>query len=346
MEKPLNNSRAYQDLLKNVVRSINEVRTKVALGLSSEQVKLYYLIGGMIIEKQLAQGWGKSVVEKLSADIEKRLGITEGFSSQNLWYMRQFFLEYKDDAEQLQMAGMIPWGQNILIISKVKDHKERKYYLQATANMGWSRSVLLNQIKANAYKNHKVTPKQHNFIKTLPGRLQEQANEILKSKYNLGFLGITEPIRERELEKRLVEKLKNFILELGYGFCYIGNQYKLSLKTKEYYTDLLFFHRSLRCLVAIDLKMEAFEPEYAGKMNFYLNLLDDTLKMKNENASIGIILCADKDSVEVDYALKGIGTPIAVAEYELKKNVPRKLQKQLPSPQELLAVIKAEMKTS
>ncbi len=210
--------------------------------------------------------------------------------------------------------------------------------------MGWSRNVLLNQIKANAFIRHKQFPKQHNFKKTLPTHLQVQADEMLKGTYDFGFLGVNRPMHERQLENRLIEKLKYFILELGYGFSYIGSQHRLELGRKEYFVVLLFFHRKLRCLVAIDLKIASFEPEFAGKMNFYLNLLDDMVRMSDENPSIGIILCAEKNSVEVDYALKGIEKPIAVAEYQLKKSIPKALKGQLPSVKELTELIMREIK--
>lgn len=335
---------AYRALLKEVKFVIQRARVKAAFLLNREQVQLYYHVGKCIVEKQLAEEWGKGVVEQLSIDLQKELGSAEGFSPQNLWFMRQFYVEYKDDDELLNLASFVPWGQNILVVSKIKKREERKYYLQATARMGWSRNVLLNQIKANAYKRHRQLPKQHNFRKALPAHLQEQADEMLKSNYNLDFLGISKPMHERQFENRLIEKLKYFILELGYGFSFIGNQYRLALNAKEYFVDLLFFHRKLRCLVAIDLKIGSFEPEFAGKMNFYLNLLDERIRMKDENPSIGIILCAEKNSVEVEYALKGIDKPIAVSEYLLKKTIPKKLQKQLPTAKELSALIRVEFK--
>ncbi len=335
---------AYNALLNEVKSEVIKARLKAASLLNSEQVRLYYNVGRCIVEKQHSEAWGKSVVEKLSHDLQKELGSSEGFSPQNLWYMRQFYSEYKGNKEMLSMASMIPWGQNIVIFSKIKRKEERKYYFKATSQLGWSRNVLLNQIKANAYGRHKKLPKQHNFRKALPSHLQGQADEMLKSKYNLDFLGINKPIHERQFENRLIERIKKFILELGYGFSFIGNQYRIQLNAKEYFVDLLFFHRHLQCLVAIDLKIGSFEPEFAGKMNFYLNLLDDQVKLVNENPSIGIILCAEKNSVEVEYALKGINKPIAVSEYELRKTIPKKLQKQLPSSKELSDLISTEFK--
>lgn len=353
----------YASFLKDIIKKISETKITVARVINSELTKLYWTIGEMISEKQKEQGWGKNVIEKLAIDIKKNTGSVTGFSPHNLWFMKQFYEEYHDREflKQLvselklkqpvsvlkngfQVLELLPWGHHILLMQKTKKDRKRIYYLLASIECGWSRSVLLNQIKANAFKNHKQLPKQHNFQQALPFHLQEQADEMLKSKYNLEFLGITRPMLEREFENKLLEKLKQFILELGYGFSFIGNQYRLELNRKEYFVDLLFFHRRLRCLVAIDLKIGTFEPEFAGKMNFYLNLLDDKARMENENPSIGIILCAEKNSVVVDYALKGIDKPIAVSEYQLQKSVPRKLQRQLPSAKELTELIKNEFK--
>ncbi|MBI4645175.1 MAG: DUF1016 family protein, partial [Bacteroidia bacterium] len=230
-------------------------------------------------EKQNEYGWGKSIVEKLSIDLNNLFDGRDGFSPQNLWYMRQFYQEYKEFPELFKLALNIPWGQNILIMSKVKNIEERKYYLKATAGNSWSRSVLLNQIKADAYQVYLENPKKHNFKLALPEYLAEQAEETLKSKYNLDFLGITKPILERQFENLMVENVKKLILELGYGFCFIGNQYRLYLGKKYYDVDLLFFHRKLRCLVAIELKTTEFEPEHSGKLDYYLELLNNQMKV-------------------------------------------------------------------
>ena len=220
-------------------------------------------------------------------------------------------------------------------MSKIKDIKEREYYLKATAGNAWSRSVLLNQIKAEAYQTYLENPKTHNFNQVLPEHLAEQADETLKSKYNLEFLGVNKPILERQLENLMVENVKKLILELGYGFCFIGNQYRLYLGNKYYDVDLLFFHRKLRCLVAIELKTTEFEPEYSGKLDFYLELLNKQKRLPDENPSIGIILCAEKDSIEVEYSLNVAKNPISVADYQLTKKLPQKLKGKLPSVREL-----------
>jgi predicted nuclease of restriction endonuclease-like (RecB) superfamily len=255
----------------------------------------------------------------LSVDLLQEFPETAGFSPRNLWDMKRFYEFYVLADEKLrQLVAVLPWKHNLLIMSKVNSIEEAKYYIEQTHEMNWSRDVLLNFIKADSYKNAKLQPKLHNFDKTLPEHMLEQADEILKSTYSLGFLGVAKPIKELELEKRLVEKIKFLLLELGTGFSFIGNQYRLMLNNKEYRSDLLFFNRRLRALVAIDLKMGEFEPEFVGKMNFYLGLLNDQVKQEDENPSIGIILCASKDCVEVEVALRDFNKPISIADYQLQ----------------------------
>jgi predicted nuclease of restriction endonuclease-like (RecB) superfamily len=220
--------------------------------------------------------------------------------------MRSFYLAYRCNPNLVQLAREIPWFSNVMIFEKVKETKGQEYYLKYTSECGWSRNVLLNQIKAKAYERHVLAPKQHNFAETLPEHLAEQADEAMKDVYMLDFLGIGKPVIEREMELRMVNRIRDVILEMGYGFAFLGNQYRLSLEGKDYFIDLLFYHRRLKSLVAVELKSGVFLPEYAGKMNFYLNLLDDLVREPEENPSIGIILSADRNRVEVEYALRGL----------------------------------------
>lgn len=335
----IKNIETYQVFFQEVIQTINTTRLKTYKSLTRHHLSLNFEIGKLIVENQEKEGWGKSVVDTLSKDINKVIDGVRGYSPQNLWNMRQFYLEYKDNSELFEFALQIPWGQNLLIIQKVKSEQERFYYLKSTIELGWSRAVLLNQIKANAYKHHLANSKQHNFEKVLPTYLVEQAKEALKSKYNLDFLGITEPISERELENRLIERVRDMLMELGYGFCFIGNQYRLKLNDKEYYIDLLFYHRILKCLVAVDLKVVDFEPEFAGKMNFYLELLDQKIREEDDNPSIGIILCPEKDDIEVEYALKTSNKPIGVAEYQLTHQLPKQLKGKIPTKEEIKQIL-------
>ncbi len=325
----------YKELLATIIETIHAARFRAYQSLNKHHLSLNFSIGKLIVESQAEQGWGKSIVDTLSKDINKTIDGVKGYSPQNLWNMRQFYLEYKENSELLELAMQVPWGQNLLVIHKVKEEERRKYYLRSTIELGWSRAVLLNQIKAKAYEHHLGNDKQNNFQQTLPAHLSEQAVEALKSEYNLDFLGITQPVLERELENRLIANIKDLLMELGYGFCFIGNQYRLKLNDKEYFVDLLFYHRILKCLVVVDLKVVEFEPEFAGKMNFYLELLDEQAKQEDDNPTIGIILCPEKDDIEVEYALRTSSKPIGVAEYKLTHDLPEKFKGKIPTAEEI-----------
>ena len=240
----------------------------------------------------------------------------------------------------------IPWKHNILIIQKVKDPKARVFYLEQTIKNRYSNTVLLHQIKANAYEHYISKPSQHNFATALPEHFQEQARESIKSVYSLDFLDINKPVTERALENTMVENVKRLMLELGYGFCFIGNQYRLSLGEKDYYIDLLFYHRILKCLVAVELKVVEFEPEFVGKLDFYLQLMDEQLKQLDDQPSIGILLVPDKNHLEVEYTLRNANNPIGVAEYYLSKQLPKELIGKLPTSEQFQSVLISQIKTN
>lgn len=242
-----------------------------------------------------------------------------------------------------QLVAEIPWGHHLLILNKLTAPAARLWYLRATASFGWSRNVLLNQIKAGAYERAVTEKKTHNFDLALPEHFAEQAEEMLKSSYNLEFLGLRHAVRERQLEDRLISRLQAFLLELGYGFCFVGRQHRLVFGKKEYFIDLLFYHRFLKALVAFELKLGPFEPEFAGKMDFYLNLLNDTERAPGDQPSIGIILCAEKDDVEVEYALRTKANPIGVAAYTLQSKLPGELKGRLPTAEQLADIVRLEM---
>jgi len=319
----------YNEMLREIIAEVKMTRVVVANRLSATITQLYWNIGKRLSIEKLEKGYGGRVVEQLSADLKSEFPGTEGFSPRSLLDMKRLY-EFYTDSFQIspqvvaefennippQAVAVLPWGHNRLILSKIKDRQEALYYAEASVKMGWTRNILLNFIKADTFHNTKELPKSHNFEIALPEHLQEQADEMLKPIYNLGFLGIRHQIKERELERRLVEKIKLFLLELGDGFSFIGNQHRLTLGQKEYFVDLLFFNRKIKSLIAIDLKIGTFEPEFVGKMNHYLGLLDDQVKMPDENPSIGIILCAEKDHIDVELALRDFHKPIGVAEYQ------------------------------
>jgi len=324
----------YQPFFEDIKGKIKLARIQAYRRINREVIFLYWDIGKKIVEKQEQFGWGKGVVEKLSSDLNKEFTGLSGYSARNLWDMRRFYLEYKDNENLRQLVAEIPWGQNLVIMSRVKDYKEREYYISKTIEYGWTRDVLAHQIEAGAHLEIDAQ-KMHNFPQVLPEHLAEQADKALKDSYILDFLDISKPLHERQLEKNLIVRFKDFITELGLGFCFIGNQYKVTLSDKDYFIDLLFFHRKLRSLVAIELKVGAFIPEYAGKMNFYLNLLDDFVRLPDENPSIGIIICKDRNRFDVEYALKRTNSPIGVSGYKLTQKLPTSLQKELPSIEEM-----------
>lgn len=332
--KEIHNSE-FNQFVKDIKQKIYSAKSKAILSANRLMIELYFEIGKSIVEKQEALGWGKSVVEQMSRDLIDEFGEKSGYSTQNLWYMRQFYNSYKDNSILQQLVGEIPWGSNIVIFTKCKDDVQKEYYIKNTIENGWNRNVLMHHIKTELFSRDKIETKENNFEVALPAELSELALDIIKSEYNLEFMEVAKKAHERQVENKLVENIKKFLLELGYGFSFIDSQYKLSLGENEYYIDLLFFHRKLNALVAIELKVGKFKPEYAGKMNFYLNLLNDTVKMPHENPSIGIILCTDKDGLEVEYALKSVVQPMGVSTYTVKEQLPKELNNILPTKKEL-----------
>jgi predicted nuclease of restriction endonuclease-like (RecB) superfamily len=375
----------YAAFLTQLKGRVASARLGAARWVNRELILLYWDIGRGIVEKQQTLGWGDAVVEMVATDLRRAFPEMRGFSTSNIWRMRQFYEYYSRDeflaqaARELEggvkqhsrgsivsqvvretgsapdgtrpadslsqrvreMVAAVPWGHHANVLAKFTDPATRLYYLRATARFGWTRNVLLNQVKAGAYERAVTGKKTHNFELALPEHLAEQADEMLKSRYNLEFLGIGRAVKERELEDRLTERLQHFILELGYGFCFVGRQYRLVLGRKEYFVDLLFYHRFLKALVAFDLKIGSFEPEHAGKMDFYLNLLNEKERGADDRPSIGIILCAEKDDVEVEFALKTKANPIGVAEYQLQPRLPAEFKGKLPTAKQLADVVRS-----
>ncbi|CAM4116157.1 YhcG family protein [Flavobacterium antarcticum] len=307
----------YDEILSSCISEIQTARQQIAIKINQGTISVYWNLGQLLSQKVQAASYGNSIILKLSSDLKMQFP-DMGLSPRNLWDMKKFFERYKDSNEKLRRCvAVLPWRHILLIMSKTNSDEEALFYATKTVELAWTRDILLNYIKANAYSQEIAIQKSNNFTTTLPENISSYANEVLKSSYNLGFLGVTQSIKERELEKRLVEKIKHFILELGKGFSFIGNQYRLEYNEKEYYVDMLFFHRDLKSLIAIELKIGEFKPEYVGKMNFYLTLLEKFERKEGENHPIGIILCADKNHLDVEIALQDVGKPIGVADYKL-----------------------------
>ncbi|MDE6650614.1 MAG: PDDEXK nuclease domain-containing protein [Muribaculaceae bacterium] len=326
----IHNESEYNEILRQAVAVIETARSKAARAIVGSSNEMHWEIGKLLYDKKLDSKHGDKVVKRLSADL-KAAYPKMGMSERNLWDMKRFYVRFKDSELKLRQAvAVLPWWNINKLISKLGDDDEAiLYYAEQTVEKQWDRDLMVNAINMGMHTQLPLTNTSNNFALTLPHVQAAYANEVFKDSYCMGFLGVTEPLLELELERRLVEKIKQFLLELGQGFTYIGNQHVLSYNGKDYKVDMLFFHRGLRSLVAIDLKISEFKPEYVGKMNVYLSLLDKLEKGKDENLSIGIILCAEKDNVEVELALDGFTKPIGVAEYKLI--IPQKELKQLIS---------------
>lgn len=288
--------------------------------------------------KQNTLGWGKAIVETLAKDLQKEFPGIQGFSSANLWRMRNFYLTYQQNKKLAPMAREISWTKNVVIMERCKDDIRREFYIKITKKFGWTKDVLINQLEAGAFERYMAN--QTNFDKAVPEKYRHQAKLAVKDEYSFDFLELGEEHSEKELERALVENVRKFLIEMGGYFTFVGNQYRLEIEDQEFFIDLLLYHRQLRCLVAIELKVGAFKPEYAGKMQFYLSALNDGLKLPDENPSIGIILCKDKNRTIVEYALRDTKKPIGVSTYKLTEKLPRELKKYLPSPEEMIEKIK------
>lgn len=327
----------YAQLLAQVKERIRCAQYAALKAVNTELVGLYWDLGRLIVEKQEQSGWGKSVVERLSQDLRKEFPGVAGFSVQNLWYMRQFHMEYREHEKLQPLVGEIAWAHNLVIMSKCKDPLEREFYLRMTRKFGWSKNVLIHQIENQSYEKSLLG--QTNFDHTLTPALRAQAKLAVKDEYTFDFLELAEEHSERELERALITRVEDFLRAMGGLFAFMGSQYRLEVDGREYFLDLLLFHRRLRSLVAIELKIGDFQPEFVGKMQFYLTALDRQVRQEDENPSIGIILCKEKSRTIVEYALHDANKPIGVATYEITRTLPKELKGQLPRPEEIAALL-------
>ncbi len=329
----------YRTFFKEIKERIHKAQYDALKSVNKELINLYWDIGKSIVAKQEKLGWGKSIVETLARDLQKEFPGIHGFSVQNLWNMRQFYSAYKDNPKLQPMVGEISWTKNVIIMQRCKDDIQREFYIKTTKKFGWTKDVLINQLEAGAFERYMAN--QTNFDKTVPGKYRHQAKLAVKDEYSFDFLELGEEHSEKELERALLENVRKFLIEMGGYFTFVGNQYRMEIDEQEFFVDLLLYHRYLRCLVAIELKVGAFKPEYAGKMQFYLSALNDRAKLPDENPSIGIILCKEKSHTIVEYALKDTKKPIGVSTYRLTNKLPRELKKYLPSPEEMIERIKS-----
>jgi predicted nuclease of restriction endonuclease-like (RecB) superfamily len=329
----------YGQFLAELKVRIRQAQYRALRAANKELLQLYWDIGESIHRKQQEVGWGKAVVETLARDLQAEFPGRNGFSAQNLWLMRQLYAEYREQPKLQSLIREISWTKNLVIMGRCKDELEREFYLRATARFGWTTAILQHQVDNQSYEKYLLN--QTNFDQTLPAEIQAQAVLAVKDHYTFDFLELADEHSERQLELALVANLRRFLSEMGGAFAFIGNQHRLEVGGQEYFIDLLLFHRRLRCLVAIELKIGAFEPEHKGKMEFYLEALDRQERLPEENAPIGIIICRDKNKTVVEYALRTASRPIGVATYTVVPELPEAYRADLPSPEAIAERLQA-----
>lgn len=317
----------YTLLLSDIKTKIRQAQYDAMKAVNTQLVRLYWEIGKSILEKQQA-GWGKSVVENLAEDLQAEFPGMRGISARNLWLMAGFFAEYQGVEFLQSLIAEISWTHHTIILSKCKDNRQRQFYILAAKKYGWTARVLAHQIENQSFEKYLLN--QTNFEETVPEKYRKHAILAVKDEYNFDFLELADEHLEHELELALLQNIRKFLLEMGSDFCFVGNQYRLDIDGEDYHVDLLLFHRQLQSLVAIELKISGFKPEYKGKMEFYLNVLNDKVKLPHENDAIGIIICKEKNRTVVEYSLKTSSLPIGVATYCLTPELPENLRHLLP----------------
>jgi predicted nuclease of restriction endonuclease-like (RecB) superfamily len=326
-------SKDYKALLQEIKQRVYKAQYEALKVVNKELIALYWDIGRSIVERQEKYGWGKSIVENLAKDLQAEFPGISGYSADNLWRMRKFYQHFKDNQKLAPLVQEISWTKIIVIMESCKDDLEREFYIRMTRKFGWTKNVLIHQIDNKTYE--KTMSNQTNFTKALPEKIRNQAKLAVKDEYTFDFLELGEEHDEAELEKALIAKINRFLVEMGGSFAFMGNQFRLEIEGNEFFIDILLYHRHLKCLVAIELKTGKFLPEYVGKMQFYLAALDDMVRQRSENPSIGIIVSRSKNKTIVEYALRESKSPIGVSAYKIMTKLPRELASKLPSPEQV-----------
>lgn len=328
----LMNSGEYLAIVEQVKWEIKTAQYQASVHVNTELILLYHSIGTVINEHK---AWGNKFIENLAADIRREFPASKGYSVRNLKYMAKFAQTYPDREFVQQVVAQIPWGHNLVLLDKVSEPEERRWYLATCQKNGWSRSVLIHQIESGLYQRQVLADKVSNFERRLPSPQSELAVQTMKDPYIFDFIPFQEDMVERDIEQALVRDVTKLLLELGTGFAFLGNQYHLNVGGDDFYIDLLFYNLNLRCYVVIELKTGEFKPEYAGQLNFYLSAVDGILKQEQDNPSIGLLLCKSKNDLVAEYSLKDMSKPIGVSAYQVTSNLPEELGKQLPSIEDI-----------
>lgn len=330
-----NNS--YKEIFDNIKLEILKSQYNAMQLVNRELIFMYWHIGKIILENS---EWGNKFIDNLSIDLKLEFPDIKGFSIRNLKNMKKFAEEYSDFQFVQSVTAQITWTHNVLLLDRIKDIEIRKWYINETVKNGWSVNILEMQINSKLYERQAISEKVSNFPNTLPDVQSDLALQTMKDPYIFDFISLKGKVKELEIENAMINKIKDVLIELGNGFAFVGNQYKLTVSNKDYFIDLLFYHLKLKCYIVVELKAREFEPTDAGQLNFYLSAIDDLVKDENDNPSIGLLLCKTKDKFTAEYALKDINKPIGVSEYKLLEDIPEYLQSQLPKAEEIELHIK------
>ena len=332
MERDLMSSE-FKNFIGEIKEKIRSSQYEAMKVVNKTLISLYWGIGEEIYNQQQEKGWGKNIVEVLAKELKTEFPETQGFSASNLWRMRNFYITYRENSNLAPLVREISWTKNIAIMEKCREKLEREFYIKMTRKYGWTKDILINHIENKTYEKYLLN--QTNFDKTLPEKYINQAKLAVKDEFIFDLMELADEHSERELEESLVSHMKAFLTEMGGTFAFIDNQYHLDVGGQDFYIDLLLYHRALKSLVAIELKIGEFKPEFAGKMQFYLTVLDKQVKLEHENPSVGIIICKSKNKTIVEYALNNSEKPIGVSTYRISNSLPKKLENLLPSPEEI-----------
>ena len=322
----------YKKVFSDIKKEISRAQYKAVQVVNRELINMYWNVGKVILENSK---WGNKFVNNLSVDLKLEFPQITGFSVRNLKYMRKLAEEYPDFEFVQQVVAQIPWGHNIILLDKIKNKEERNWYIKQSITNGWSRSVLIMQISSNLYKRQASLQKVSNFSSTLPDIQSDLALQTMKDPYIFDFISLKGKAKEAEIEKAMINRIKDVLIELGNGFAFVGNQYKITVGEKDFYIDLLFYHLRLKSYIVVELKAREFEPSDVGQLNFYLSAVNDLVKGEKDNPSIGLLLCKTKDKFTAEYSLKDINKPIGVSEYKILEDMPEYLQSQLPKIEDI-----------
>ena len=320
----------FKEIISSIKNEIISTQIKTMQEVNSNLIMLYFRLGKIVSENKQ---YGNNFTKQVSTELKLTFPNMKGFSERNIRAMRMFYEEYANDVKWQQLVAKLPWGHNLLLIEKIKDKEIRKIYAENTIKNGWSRNILSIQIETEFH--NRIGNSNNNFGALLPPRDSDLVNNTIKDPYIFDFITLKEEFKEQELESALVTRIRNVLLELGKGFSFVGNQYKISVDNQDYYIDLLFYHLELRCYIVVELKANEFKPEYIGQLGFYVTAVNEMIKKEYDAPTIGLLLCRGKNRVTVDWSLKSINVPIGVSTYELKEQLPKELLDKLPTEEEI-----------